>query len=478
MLQGKDNEKKFYYNISLEDLVPQDHFLRHIDRLIDFDFIRSRVKHLYSHTGKPAVDPVVLFKMLLIGYLYDVKSERQLEKEIQVNLAYRWFIKYDIDERIPDHSTLSQTRRRKFVGSNLFQEIFDEIVKLCIAKGLITGKTIMTDSTYIHADASLDSLREVLITPREFIQRLDENSEEDKDPDVGNKSEGGGANSTKKYSNKTHRSKSDPDSRLVSRKGMGPGLFYKEHRSLDSNGYITDVHVTAGNIQDADPYIKRLKRQRNVFLIPIDSVVADRGYGISHIYKALTDLGIAAYIPEIGSHKNNEYAYYNNGFIYNKKNDTFQCPAGHIMKRKGGMPRKGGGIKYKAPKRFCKKTCPLRNECTKGENSVRIVERNIHQEYIDYQIEKKDSPVWKAMLRKRKTMVEGSFADAKENHGMRRAKYRGLAKVQEQSFMTAIVQNIKKMVKSEQVGKRIIEMANYIIRTTRILWAWGNTNSY
>jgi len=471
MLQGKDNDQKFYYNISLDELVPKDHFLRNVDRLIDFDFIRSRVKHLYSHTGKPAVDPVVLFKMLLIGYLYDVKSERQLEKEIQVNLAYRWFIKYDLDERIPDHSTISQTRRRKFLGSTLFQDIFDEIVKLCISKGLVTGKTIMTDSTLIRADASLDSLREVLITPREFIQRLDENSEKTSEADTKSNSGGDGNKNNKRYSNKTHRSKSDPESRLVSRKGIGPGLFYKEHRSLDSNGYITDVHVTAGNIPDPDPYIDRLKRQRDVFLMPIESVVADRGYGISHIYKALTDLCIDAYIPEIGSHKNNEHAYYNNGFIYDKTNDAFQCPAGHTMKRKAGMPRKvDGGIKYIAPKRFCKSSCPHRDKCTTSKNSVRIVQRNVYQDYIDYQIDKRKSMRWKALLKKRKTMVEGSFADAKENHGMRRAKYRGLAKVKEQSFMTAIVQNIKKMVRDDRVGKRLLEIAKDVILAMRITW--------
>jgi transposase len=476
MLRGKDSDQKFYYNISLEELVPQDHFLRHINRLIDFNFIRSRVKHLYSHTGKPAIDPVVLFKMLLIGYLYDVKSERQLEKEIQVNLAYRWFIRYDIDERIPDHSTISQTRRRKFLESNLFQEIFDEIVKLCIAKGLITGKTIMTDSTYIRADASLDSLREVLITPREFIQRLDENSDEASDADVGNKPGEGGTSQNKRYNNKTHRSKSDPDSKIVSRKGMGPGLFYKEHRSMDSEGYITDVHVTAGNVSDSEPYVARLKRQRDVLSLPINAVVADRGYGISHVYKDLTEMEINAYIPQIASPKQNERAYRQNDFINDKTTDTFRCPAGHIMRRKLKTPRKNdSGIQYKASKRLCNNSCPHRNKCTTGgENSVREVQRNVYQDYIDYQVEKQYCSAWKVLLKKRKTMVEGSFADAKVNHGMRRAKYRGLGKVREQSFMTAIVQNIKKMIKNDKTGKRAIEMAKNIIRTMRILWVWNN----
>ncbi len=461
MLRGKDNEQKFYYNISLDALVPSDHFLRHVDRLINFDFIRSRVKHLYSHTGKPAIDPVVLFKMLLIGYLYDVKSERQLEKEIQVNLAYRWFIRYDLDERIPDHSTISQTRRRKFLEGTLFQEIFDEIVQLCIAKGMITGKTIMTDSTYIKADASMDSLREVLITPQEFIQRLDENSDKSSDLDKNHKPGGGGNNQDKRYTNETHRSKSDPDSRIVSRKGMNAGLYYKEHRSLDSEGYITDVYITAGNIADAEPYMARLKRQRAVFSMPIYSVVADRGYGISRLYKELTGMGIAAYIPEITGSKSKKYAHTHQEFIYNKATDTFQCPEGHVMTRRRATPRKrDSGIIYTAHKRFCNMQCPHRERCTSaGENAVREVQRHVYQDYIDYQTRKKNSPLWRALMKKRKTIVEGSFADAKENHGMRKAKYRGLVKVQEQSFMTAIAQNIKKMVRVDRLGKRIQAVA-------------------
>jgi len=454
MLRGKDTDQKFYYNISLEMLVPQDHYLRHIDRLIDFDFIRNKVRHLYSHTGKPAIDPVVLFKMLLIGYLYDVKSERQLEKEIQVNLAYRWFIRYDLDEKIPDHSTISQTRRRKFVESNLFQEIFDEIVQKCMEKGLITGKTILTDSTYIRADASLDSLREIVITPQEFIQRLEENSGDSK-PVKNNRSDGSDNNEDKKLSNKTHRSSSDPDSKLVSRKGSGKGLVYKEHRSLDKSGFITDVHVTAGNIADTEPYVARLQRQRDAFLFPIDSVVADRGYGTYHIYKDLTIMGIDAYIPETGSYKNQKNAFDNSGFIYNKRNDTYQCPAGHIMRRKLRKPRQGG-IQYKASKLVCNENCPNRTKCTTTKNHLaREIYRNIYQDYMDHQLSKRNSRVWRALLKLRKTIVEGSFADAKENHGMRRAKFRGLKKVQEQSFMTAIAQNIKRMAKDYKKVKEL-----------------------
>src|SRR5208283_195991 len=179
MISQKETEDKFIYNFRLEEYVPEDHILRIIDRHIDFEFIRGRVKHLYSHTGQPSIDPVVLIKMLLIGYLFDVKSERQLVKDIQVNLAYRWFIKYGIDEKIPDHSTISQTRRRKFSRSTLFQELFDEIVKLCIKRGVVKGETILTDSTSIKANASLESLREVVITPREYIARLEENCSAD-----------------------------------------------------------------------------------------------------------------------------------------------------------------------------------------------------------------------------------------------------------------------------------------------------------
>ena len=139
---------------TLESLMPKEHFLRDLDRLIDFSFIHERLKHLYSTMGRPAVDPVILIKMLLLGFLYGIDSERKIEREVQVNIAFKWFLRINLDERAPDHSTISQTRRRKFKGSNIFEEIFFEVVKKCVDVGLVDGSLILTDSTHIRANAN------------------------------------------------------------------------------------------------------------------------------------------------------------------------------------------------------------------------------------------------------------------------------------------------------------------------------------
>lgn len=461
MLRKKELENKLIYNFILDNYVPEDHILRIIDRSIDFDFIWAKVSHLYSRIGQPAIDPVVLIKMLIIGYLFDIDSERQLVKDIQVNLAYRWFIKYDIDEKIPHHSTISQTRRRKFSHSTIFQDIFDNIVMQCIEKGLIDGSTIFTDSTHIKANASMDSLKKILITPKEFIDQLEKNSEESSEKETESSTEDKNDDETdktdkkKKYSNLTHRSCSDPDSRLFTRKGKPKGLYYLEHRSGVEAGYTTDVFITPGNLQDCEVYIDRLKIQKEKFNFNILNGVADQGYGIGRIYEELTKMRINAYIPYRHKESKKEGMYSRHDFEYDEKKDIFICPAGETLSRSKN-PSKDNCYKYNGKKSFCNDQCQFRKKCTTGKG-VKGLSRSIYQDYVDIQLKKKRTKEWKRMLRKRKTLIEGLFGDAKSNHGLVRAKMRGIKKVQEQSFMTATVQNIKRMIKDIKRLEKIKE---------------------
>ena len=457
MLRKKDKNNKLFYNFNLDDYVPKDHLLRLVNDCISFDFVRDRVSHLYSHTGQPAIDPVVLIKMLLIGYFYRIKSERQLEKEIQVNLAYRWFINYDIDEEIPDHSTISQTRKRKFKDSNIFQEIFDEIVRKCISLGYVKGETILTDSTHIKANASYKSLVEIVATPKEFFEQLDSNSYDNED----NTQQVDKNKKEKRFTNKTHRSKSDPDSRLMGRRGKPKGLHYLEHRSIDISGFITDVYITPSNKLDHEPYIDRIKRQKFAFKLPIKNAVADRGYGVGKVYKELTDMGIDAYISKkkaITSKRDDMFDQ--DDFVYNENEDFYICPNKKTLKRITSKPIKSWN-KYSAGAKNCNSACPLRKKCTAMVyNAPRHFSRSIYQDYINYQVSKSGSVEWNRFMKIRKTLIEGSFADAKINHGLDRAKMRRIKNVQEQSLMTAIVQNIKKIVK--QKGKNMKNLENKI----------------
>jgi len=427
MLKKKIMESKIFYNFDLESFVPADHFLRKVKENISFDFIRDKVKHLYSHTGQPAIDPVVLVKMLLIGYLYDIKSERRLEKEIQVNLAYRWFIGYDLDEKIPEHSVISQTRRRKFTDSGIFQEIFDEIVSELIDKGLIEGNTILSDSTHIKANASRNSL----VPTKEYLESLDENSDEESP-----------------FNNDTHFSKTDPDSKIMSRPGKPRGLHYLEHRSIDRSGLITDVFVTPGNASDHVTYIDRIKRQKDTFGFDIKKCVADRGYGNHKIYHDLKEMGIEAYIPLRGSTERKKIEQNSIPNIkYDPEKDIYNCPEGkHLHKFKNTI----GTCKtyvYAGDRKICE-VCPARKKCINSNNTVKpkLLYISIYQRAVDYQLRKENTEEWKELLKIRKYLMEGSFADAKANHGLWRAKMRGIKKVQEQSLMTAVAQNIKKMM--------------------------------
>jgi len=171
-VQGKKEfRQRIYYNINLDSLVPEDHLLKRLEKLVSFDFVRNITRDYYSHTGKPSIDPAVLVKMLLIGYLFDIRSERKLVEEISLNLAYRWYIDYDLDEEIPNHSIFSKARAR--FEKKLFLDIFEKILVKCIELGLVSREGMLIDSTIVKADASSNSLVEINLSPEEYWKRLD-----------------------------------------------------------------------------------------------------------------------------------------------------------------------------------------------------------------------------------------------------------------------------------------------------------------
>src|SRR6185437_3275970 len=183
MLKKPEVQQHELEMVSVESLVPKDHLLRKIDSVIDFGFIRERVKHLYAeNNGRPALEPVVLFKLLLLGYLYGVRSERQLMREVEVNVAYRWFLGFRLRDKVPDASTLSQNRRRRFAESTVYQEIFDHVVELAVNKGLASGAVLYTDSTHLKANANKNKydVAEVRVKPAEYLDALDAAISEDR----------------------------------------------------------------------------------------------------------------------------------------------------------------------------------------------------------------------------------------------------------------------------------------------------------
>lgn len=184
MIGEKKREEKLFYYIRLDHLIPQDHILRLIDQHVDFSFIRSKVEHLYSHTGRPSVDPEVMMRMLLVGYLFGITSERRLCDEVQMHLGYRWFVGLSPEDKVADHSTFSKNRHGRFGESAVYQGMFDEIVRQCIEKGLVTGKHLTVDSTLVKANASLRSMEPIMVElrPKEYLEQVEkENPVRDQD---------------------------------------------------------------------------------------------------------------------------------------------------------------------------------------------------------------------------------------------------------------------------------------------------------
>ena len=237
ILQGsKSLEGQLFYQISLEELVPSDHLVRHLAEVLDLSWIRKATTEAYSHTGRPSIDPVVVAKMMLLGFLYNISSERQLAREIQVNLAYRWYLGYDLNEAIPNHSVLSKARRR--LGVEFFKSLFEYVVTCCSKEGLISGENLLIDSTIVQANASLDSISSLRYRPSEYFEQLEQTAE----PDVTKNNQLGYKRSRTNRTCDNRRSLTDPDATLFRRKGQSTKLAYKSHMAADSHkGVITEL---------------------------------------------------------------------------------------------------------------------------------------------------------------------------------------------------------------------------------------------
>ena len=430
--------------LTLEELMPEKHFLRDLERCVDFSFIYDIVEPLYARVGRPSIDPVLLVKMLLLGYLYGIPSERKLEQEVWVNIAFRWFLGIDFDEPVPDHSTISQLRRRKFGGTTLFQDIFDEVVRKCMTAGLVTGKLLLTDSTHILANAAREKREviEVPDTPSEYVKKLDREA-----------LEAGLLDEPVTYPDKTKtvtKSTTDPESGLMNRPGKPNAFCYLNHQTSDAeSGIITDVFVTPGNVNDCTPHTSRLETQIDKFGFETEAVCADAGYDNSEVYDAMLKRGIRTYIPK--KRKPNNTPSYTEGFepeafTYDSEEDVYICPQGKILAY-SCYNKNGHKKRYLAAKKDCN-NCPCRQQCIGSSKNSRMVERMLHEESRQEQAKNRNTPEYFAALRLRKIWCEGNFSHQKAEHNLRRTYKRGIERVTEQCLLSACAMNLIRLVKA------------------------------
>jgi len=430
--------------VTLEELVPPDHLLRLIDRHIPFDFIRDATRHLYcADNGRPAVDPVQLFKMLFIGYLFGIRSERQLVREIQVNVAYRWFLGLSFTDRVIDASTFSQNRRRRFAGSDIEQTIFDRIVETAIEHGLIGGRVFYSDSTHLKASANKNrhDVHRVEQTPAAYLAELESAIEADR-ADHGKPPlpPASGEPPTRDIK----LSRTDVDAGYMVRDGKPTGFFYLDHRTVDSqHALITDIHVTPANIHDSVPYLDRLDRMRQRFGFDVGAVWLDAGYFTPAICKGLVERDIYGVI---GYRRPNHRAgyFYKRDYVYDRKQDSYICPNRQCLRYR--TTNRQGYREYASTPGQCA-GCPMKGQCTQSANGVKVVIRHVWEDHKEAVDAHRLTETGKRLYKRRKETVERSFADARELHGHRYARFRGVAKVRAQALLAGACQNMKKMAR-------------------------------
>lgn len=433
-----------YELVCIEHMVPEDHLLRYIDKYIDFTFIRERVRPYYSEThGRPSIDPVMLFKMLFIGYLYGIRSERQLEQEINLNVGYRWFLGIGLSKKAPDHSTISWNRKYRFKDTTIFQDIFDEVVRLAIANRMIAGRVLITDSTHLKANANKRKhhVQVVEQPPKSYIKELDLAIDEDR------KKHGKKPLKQRKEvteSKEIKISSTDPESGYMVRDGKPEGFFYLDHRTVDHKyNIITDVHITPGNVHDSVPYVERLKHQMEKFGFTktLEAIALDSGYLTSHICKELHGMNVFAVIggraftPTKGLLRKHQ-------FKFDAERNVYLCP--NKQELRYSTTNREGYREYKSNPKVCA-DCPLIDKCTRSKNKQKVITRHVWEDSKEWVRRNRLSRSGKYLYRLRYQTIERSFADAKELHGLRYCRFRGQKKVLEQALMTATVQNIKKI---------------------------------
>ena len=453
-------EEKWYYGLSLDRLVPDDYLLRQIANAVDFAFVRPLCRPFYSHTGRPSVDPVVLFKMLLIGYLYGITSERRLARELSLNLGYRWFLGYDFDQPTPDHSVLSKARAR--FGPEVFEGFFRRSIDLCREAGLLEEGPVYVDSTLIQASAAVDLMvgRDERLQPPLSIEAYVQRLYRENDPATENEEplsappEAGPSPRRRRRSgqsplprpNQALQSKTDPDATLVNRPEFGRHLAYKAHVAVAGlrGQVITAAVVTTGMEADEHRLAELLWQHRRFSQLGVPEVVADAKYGTGPNYLYLDQAGIPAFIPTTRFGNQHTGIWGHEHFTWLAAEDAYFCAAGERLRRYANLVRTQR-VQYRAPKGACV-ACPFRSQCAPSG-----VERALHRSWaldlVEAAQERLASPLGKRRMAERKTRIEGTFGLAKELHGLRRTRFRGRSRVQIQLWLTAAAMNIKRAVR-------------------------------
>ena len=478
-MQGSKNfQPKMFVNFRLDEHIPKDNFYRILKDVLDLSFIKTKTQHCYaSKMGRPSLDPVVFFKIVLAGYLENICSDRALERMINMRLDLRFFIDYDIDEKVPDHSTICKTRQR--IPSEIFEDVFNHILLLCVKEGLVDGTFQSIDSAYINANASIDRLTESKLIDRdpqdylEEIKRQDgatftygQNPAEQAEKRMKKtqahletqkryrenkitKQDGGKPHRKNKrrfLSNATHQSSTDPDARIAKKNGKPRMLCYSSMMGVDTmNNVITHMSAELAHKKDSRYLIKTVKATQERLEkmgTKVDTILADAGFSSGENYATLEALSLNYYIPVHGTYKDKR-----EGFEYDPKEDVYICEMNHKLEyrqtdKSGGYTKK----RYLSRKKVCNK-CPLRSQCV-GSRGHKEISHTVYKKQYDNMIAKLKSQQGQFSYALRMMTVEPVFGTLQQHYGLRWINTRGLDLANKVMIMAAAAVNLKKLIKS------------------------------
>ncbi len=468
IMMGQQNrsESLFYY-FRIEDHIPADHLLRLVDRHIDFAFVREALKASYSHTGRPSVDPEVLLRILLLGYLYGITSERRLVEDVAMNLAYRWFTGLGFDQEVPNHSTFSKNRHGRFQESPLFLELFERIVQQCMNVGLLKGVDFAVDSTQIRADASPDRTitREQLPetvkfnrTVRDYVDQVERENVVAKAPEpsdpLSSEAEG------KLELRRTYRnsppmkiSTTDPEAALSSKRGLSEFAYYDNYLIDNRSCIITGVIATPARLsQEIVAARQMLDRAKKRFGLEPASVTADKSYGTGEFLSWLWNRQMTPYIPVLDRKQQTKGFYTQHDFTRVADENAYRCPAGHLL-RYIGLSRGSQGFTYSAKPSQCGNCCH-KPACT--PSATRRTLRVNWYEDVRERVRKLSQTPEYATARRARNKIEALFSELRNQIRLRKLRLRGLLNAKEQFILAATAQNVKRLVKFLNQSKHLV----------------------
>jgi transposase len=510
-MQGKkDYQEKLFAHFQLSERVPTNNFYRRLKSAIDLDFLYSLTKGYYGDSGQKSIDPVVFFKLCLVGYLENIISDRDLVRHSGMRLDILFFLGYDIDEELPWHSTISRTRQ--LFPESVFEEVFIKVLGLCVEKGMVPGHTQTIDSAPVKANASMDTLelkvpeeeldehlrkiRAISAMDKEVPHRKSKEDRSDKGQRgvTANKKEldaikgrnkkwakdqdqrpGAGNKGAKYTSNKTHYSPTDPDARISVKPGKARKLNYLSQLSVDTAHHvITDIkayHADGKDNQQLPDIVKRLQGRLWKQGLVWKNCVADTGYSSGENYAFLEDRNLRSFIPPHGTYKGGP-----DGFEYIKEEDHYLCPQGKAIPFTKVFNDYRTGTKkkeYRARKHICF-DCPLRRTCLGKSAQEKKFSVTYYREEYERNIARVNSPQGRYMKGKRQSTVEPVFGTLTQFMGLRKINTIGLEQANKVMHLSAIAYNLKKYLKF--IEKRSKSGAGQLALTTLVKSAFQYLN--